>query len=219
MLKWCMNFFELLIFDLDGTLIDSRYDIAKAVNLTFRDLGLPEKPPEVIYGYVGDGVRRLIQRAVEDTDPALLKRSLQVFNGHYLSHLLDETRFYPNIEAMLNHFQEKKKAVVTNKPIHYTTKIMTGLNADRYFDLILGGEPVVNLKPHPEMILKTLEVLKVFPKNAVMIGDSVSDIHAARAAGVQVCAVGYGLGDVRGLRAALPDFFADTVSDLKGLFS
>ncbi len=213
-----MRSVALLIFDLDGTLIDSKRDIATAVNLTFRDLGLPEKLPEVIYRYVGDGVRRLIRKAVESADPLLLEHSLSIFNGHYLQHLLDETRFYPGMEDLLCHFRSKKKALVTNKPLHYTEKIMEGLGARHHFDLVLGGEPVVNLKPHPEMILKTLEALAVSACDAVMIGDSVNDIQAARAAGIQVCAVGYGLGETEELQSADPDFFAEKVEDLKELF-
>ncbi len=213
-----MNSILLLIFDLDGTLIDSKKDLAVSVNLTFRDLGLPEKPLEEIYGYVGNGVRRLILDSLGGAEPALLERSLQIFEGHYLKHLLDETDLYPGVEEVLTYFQEKKKAVVTNKPLLYTTRIMEGLGARPHFDLILGSEPIVNLKPHPEMILRTLDYLKVSPSEAVMIGDTVNDVHAARAAGIKSCGVGYGIGDPDLLRSAGPDFFAETVADLKRLF-
>ncbi len=213
-----MNPVSLLIFDLDGTLIDSRKDIADCVNLTFRDLDLPEKPLEVIYSYVGNGVRRLILDSIGSTDPALIERSLEIFEGHYLKHLLDETILYPGMEEVLIHFRKKKKAVVTNKPLLYTTRIMEGLAARPHFDLILGSEPIVNLKPHPEMILRTLDYLEVSPSEAVMIGDSLNDVHAARSAGVKSCGVGYGIGDPDLLRSAEPDFFAETVADLKRLF-
>lgn len=213
-----MNSILLLIFDLDGTLIDSKKDLAVSVNLTFRDLGLPEKPLEEIYGYVGNGVRRLILDSLGGAEPALLEQSLQIFEGHYLKHLLDETDLYPGMEEILTYFQEKKKAVVTNKPLLYTTRIMEGLGARPHFDLILGSEPIVNLKPHPEMILRTLDYLKVSPSEAVMIGDTVNDVHAARAAGIKSCGVGYGIGDPDLLRSAGPDFFAETVADLKRLF-
>ncbi len=209
----------LLIFDLDGTLVDSRRDIAKAVNMTFRDIGFPEKPDELIYSYVGDGVRRLIRQAVESEDPALLDRSLRIFEGHYLTHLLDETRLYPGMGSVLSHFQAKRKALATNKPILFTRKILRGLGLTQCFDLIIGGGDTSNLKPHPEMILKVLHSLKVAPTKAVMIGDSLNDLAAARAAGILTCAVGYGLGDPASLRAANPHFFAETVADLKVLFA
>lgn len=213
-----MNPVALLIFDLDGTLIDSRKDIAASVNLTFRDLGLPEKPVEDIYGYVGNGVRRLILDTVESADPLLIERSLQIFEAHYLKHLLDDTVLYPGLEGVLRHFREKKKAVVTNKPLLYSIKIIEGLQVRPHFDLILGAEPIVQLKPHPEMILRTLDHLNVSPADAVMIGDSLNDIQAARAAGIKSCAVGYGLGNAAELRSGGPDFFAETVADLKRFF-
>ncbi|HLG21710.1 MAG TPA: HAD-IA family hydrolase [Candidatus Manganitrophaceae bacterium] len=213
-----MNPVSLLIFDLDGTLIDSRKDIADSVNLTFRDLGLPEISPQVIYGYVGNGIRRLLLDTVKSADPDWADRALEIFEGHYLKHLLDETELYPGMEETLQHFRHKKKAVVTNKPLLYTTKIMDGLNVRSHFDIILGAEPIVNLKPHPEMIFRALEYLDITPDEAVMIGDTLNDLTAARAAGVKSCAVGYGLGNVEELISASPDFFAETVSDLKRIF-
>ena len=210
--------FGLLIFDLDGTLIDSKRDIAKSVNLTFRDLGLPEKPNETIYGYVGNGVRKLILDAVESTDAHLIDRALEIFRGHYLEHLIDETRLYPGISEVLEHYRRKKMALVTNKPQVYAEKIMAGLGADKPFDLIIGSEPGTNLKPHPEMILKVLASLDTPPSDAVMIGDSLNDIHAARSAGVRSCSVAYGFGDADDLRSARPDFFAETGEALMTLF-
>lgn len=213
-----MNPVSLLIFDLDGTLINSKKDLALSVNLTFRDLGLPEKPLEEIYGYVGNGVRRLIFDSLGSADPTLVEQSLQIFEGHYLKHLLDETDLYPGMEEVLIHFRGKKKAVVTNKPLLYTTRIIEGLGARPHFDLILGSEPIVNLKPHPEMILRALDRLKVPPSEAVMIGDSINDVQAARAAGIKSCGIGYGICDPGLVRSAEPDFFAETVGDLKRLF-
>ncbi len=208
---------SLLIFDLDGTLIDSRVDIARSVNLTFRDLGRPEKPPEVIYGYVGNGVRHLIVDAIEDDDPAKVNRALSIFENHYLTHLLDETRLYPGIAELLARLSRKKKSIATNKPIVYTTDILKGLGLSDAFDLVLGGTPERKLKPDPEMIFETLAFFGVPPGEALFIGDSANDIHAAQAAGVRVCGVGYGLSPKGEVQAAGPDFFADTVADLDRL--
>lgn len=210
---------RLLIFDLDGTLIDSKRDIAKSVNMTFRDLGLPEKPDETIYGYVGNGVRQLILDAVESTDAHLIDRAFEIFRGHYLEHLLDETRLYPGISEVLEHYRRKKIALVTNKPYVYVEKILEGLGAEKAFDLVVGSEPDTQLKPHPEMILKTLDALDTPKSDAVMIGDSVNDIFAARSAGVRACAVAYGFGDTDDLRSERPDYFVETGEALKTLFS
>ncbi len=206
---------DLLIFDLDGTLADTKDDIATAVNLTLRDFGLPEKPPEVVYGYVGDGVRRLLQRAFEDAPPERYREALHVFRRHYLDHLLDTTRLYEGVEETLAWFGGKKKAVVTNKPIEYTRNILDGLRMSTRFDLILGGEDSLPLKPDPAMVVSAIERLAVSRDRTVMIGDSLNDIQAARSAGVKTCGVGYGLGDPEVLRAAGPDFFCDRLVDLK----
>lgn len=213
-----MNNIKLLIFDLDGTLIDSKKDIADSVNLTFRDVGLPQKPREVIYDYVGNGVRQLISDAVASDDPSLIDHALQIFEVHYLDHLLDETRLFPGMDEVLDHYADKKLALVTNKPVNYTHKIIEGLKLDQHFDFILAAQDSIRLKPQPDMLLKTLDVLQIAPSEAVMIGDSLNDIDAARAAKVPSCGVSYGFGDLNTLQSAQPDYFAESCDDLLTLF-
>lgn len=210
---------DLLLFDLDGTLADTKADLATAVNLTLRDFGLPQHPPDRIYTFVGDGVRMLLARAFESKGAKAFDDALVAFRAHYMDHLLDETRLYPGVERVLTHFSEKKKGVITNKPIEYTLKLMDGLDASKRFDLILGSSPTVQLKPHPEMIQRALETLTVKADRTVMIGDNVNDIQAARAAGVRSVAVGYGLGNPEILRAAEPDFFCERIENVMDLFS
>ncbi len=213
-----MRHIELLIFDLDGTLIDSKRDIANSLNLTFKEVGLPELTHELIYSYVGNGVRRLMIDAVGSEDSKLIDHTLACFEQHYLEHLLDETRLFPGIVEVLAHFEDKKIALATNKPTHYTEKIMTGLNLQAKFDFVMSANPKVRLKPHPAMLLKTLQVLDVAPADAIMIGDSLNDIHAAKAAGVSVCGVGYGFADAQTLKSENPDFFIDQSHELMTLF-
>lgn len=213
-----MHSVELLIFDLDGTLIDSKRDIANAVNLTFREVGLPEKPKERIYDCVGNGVRQLIIDAVGSDDPKLIDHTLACFEKNYLEHLLDETTLFPGIAEVLAHFENKKIALATNKPIHYTEKIIAGLNLCERFDIVIGASPDMQLKPHPEMLLKTLSVLEIQPSDAIMIGDSLNDFHAAKAAGIPACGVAYGFGDPETLRSAYPDFFIEQSDELITLF-
>ncbi len=117
---------DLLIFDLDGTLIESKWDIAHSVNLTLMELGLPERSLEEIFGFVGDGVKRLLRLAVGEENLDRYEQALKVFRGHYLAHCLDRTVFYPGIEPMLRHFDRKQKAVATNKAIEYTQVILQG---------------------------------------------------------------------------------------------
>lgn len=215
-----MQPFRAILFDLDGTLADTKNDIATAVNLTMADLGLPAIPPATIYGFIGDGVRQLLLRALGEDDPERLRRAHTIFDEHYRLHLLDTTRFYPGVSDMLDTLRHRGRrlAIVTNKPMAYTTALIQGLKADRYFDIVLGSEGGETLKPHPGMLQKALAAIKAAPADALMVGDGLPDIQAARAAGLRVCAVGYGLGNADELRQAGPDFFCETTTDLQRLF-
>src|SRR5580765_4080627 len=111
---------ELLIFDLDGTLIESKWDIAASVNLTLAELGLPQRPIEEIFGFVGDGVKQLLRLSVGEGGRGTFDEALRAFRAHYLAHCLDRTTFYPGVAQALIHFEQKRKAVATNKAIEYT---------------------------------------------------------------------------------------------------
>jgi len=208
---------DLLIFDLDGTLIESKWDIAAAVNLTLRELGLPARSQEEIFSYVGDGVKRLLRLSVGEENQSRYDETLRVFRGHYLSHCLDRTKFYPGIERVLNHFSDKLKAVATNKSLEYTTKILQGLGA-HHFAYTMGGDNGYGLKPDPGMLLKIVEELKVEKDRAVLIGDSTNDISGGHNAGIKVCAVGYGMGNRQKMAACKPDWFVEKPEELIGLF-
>ncbi len=209
--------FSLLIFDLDGTLIDSRVDIALAVNLTLRDLGRPLLPVETIYGYVGNGVSRLLADATGSTDPDFLARTFEIFDHHYLTHLTDQTCLYSGIMDVLNHYQDKKKVVVTNKREKFTRKIIENLGITNRFELLICGDTVGPLKPDPGMILYALKQLNIQADEAIIIGDMENDIRAARGAGISVCAVGYGFGDAFELKKSQPNYFAETVREIVSL--
>jgi len=206
--------FSLLIFDLDGTLIDSREDIALSVNLTLHELGLPTLPVETIYGYVGNGVTRLIHDAVGSQDTNLLKNADQIFERHYLAHTTDKTCLYPGMKAVLDHYHDKKKIVVTNKRAKFTRTIIENLGISDQFALLISADDVGQFKPSPAMIHHALRLLNQPAQETIAIGDMENDILAARAAGIAICAVGYGFGDPHHLREAKPDFFAEKVDDL-----
>jgi phosphoglycolate phosphatase len=208
---------DLLIFDLDGTLIESKWDIAKAVNLTLGELGLPVRTQEEIFGFVGDGVKRLLRLAVGEQTQSRYDEALRVFRGHYLAHCLDCTRFYPGIETVLTHFSGKHKAVATNKSLEYTTKILEGLGVG-HFSYVVGGDNGYGLKPEPGMLLKILEALNVPKDRAVLIGDSTNDINGGHNAGIRVCAVGYGMGNRERMKACQPEWFIERPEELIELF-
>jgi phosphoglycolate phosphatase len=209
---------DLLIFDLDSTLIESKWDIAAAVNFTLKDLSLPTREQEEIFSFVGDGVKRLLRLSVGEDNLDRYHEALNVFRGHYLTHCLDRTKFYPGIETVLTHFADKQKAVATNKSLEYTTKILGGLGA-HHFAYVVGGDNGFGLKPEPGMLLKILEVLRIDKDRAVLIGDSTNDINGGHNAGIRVCAVGYGMGNRQKMAACRPDWFIEKPEDLMELFT
>jgi phosphoglycolate phosphatase len=212
---------DLLIFDLDGTLIESKYDIATAVNLTLADLGLPQRTQEEIFGFVGDGVKQLLRRSVGEKhgqeNAAPYEEALRVFRGHYLAHCLDCTKFYHGVEAVLHYFARTLKAIATNKSLEYTKKIMDGLGV-HHFAYMVGGDDGFGLKPEPGMILKVMAHLNVKRDRTVLIGDSTNDINAGHNAGIRVCAVGYGMGNREKMAACGPDWFIEKPEELMELF-
>lgn len=208
---------ELLIFDLDGTLIESKWDIATCVNLTLGELDLPLRPQEEIFGFVGDGIKRLLKSAVGEGNHARYEEALRVFRGHYLEHCLDRTKYYPGIEPMLAHFGRKQKAVATNKSIEYTRVILNGLG-NHHFAHIVGGDDGFGLKPEPGMLLAVMEKLGISKDRTVLIGDSTNDINGGHNAGIRVCAVGYGMGNREKMAACHPDWFVETPEELMEVF-
>jgi phosphoglycolate phosphatase len=209
---------DLLIFDFDGTLIESKWDIATAVNLTLGELGLPLRSQEEIFGFVGDGVKRLLRQSVGEENLARYEEALKVFRGHYLAHCLDRTSFYPGVEAVLAHFARKHKAIATNKALEYTTRILQGLGA-HHFAYVVGGDDGFGLKPEPGMLLKIMDALNVSKDRTVLIGDSTNDINGGHNAGIRVCAVGYGMGNREKMAACKPDWFIEKPEELMELFA
>lgn len=208
---------DLLIFDLDGTLIESKWDIAASVNFTLAQLGLPRRPVEEIFGYVGDGVKRLLRSAVGDENQERFEEALRIFRGYYLEHCLDRTTFYPGVEPMLRHFVSKQKAIATNKPIEYTRVIVNGLGP-AHFIYMVGGDDGFGLKPDPGMLLHIMEKLGVSKDKTVLVGDSTNDINGGHNAGIRVCAVGYGMGHREKMVACQPDWFVERPEELMEIF-
>lgn len=209
---------DLLIFDLDGTLIESKWDIATSVNLTLDELGLPLRREEEIFSFVGDGIKRLLRLAVGEENHSKYDEALAVFRGHYLKHCLDRTRYYPGIEKALVHFGDKHKAVATNKAIEYTRIILNGLGP-HHFAHTVGGDDGFGLKPEPGMLLHIMEQLNIDRERTVLIGDSTNDINGGHNAGIRVCAVGYGMGNREKMTACKPEWFIEQPEELMELFS
>ena len=205
---------RLLVFDLDGTLVDSKEDLANAVNVAIESFDLPPLPHPTIYSYVGDGASALILRALPKERADVLPMVLDRFLAYYGRHLLDTTRAYPGVVGALRKWAGiYRMAVLTNKGVEMTREILSGLSLDGYFFDVRGGDSFATKKPDPEGLLHILRGAGVEAKEAVMIGDSRNDVQAGRAAGAVTCGVTYGLG-ASGFAGHPPDFTVDTFPDL-----
>ena len=209
---------DLLIFDLDGTLVDSRLDLTASVNHALRRVGLPLLSVEAVAGFVGDGVRPLLTRALAAArgvaDEAEMEAGLRVFQEHYATHLLDATRPYPGVPEALQALGHKAMAVATNKPRAYALAILEGLGLHHHFRVVVGGDSAPHKKPHPAQAEAILTALGLPASAALMVGDSPHDVAMARAVGCGACAVTYGLRSREEMAAAAPDFLLDDLRDL-----
>lgn len=207
-----------LIFDLDGTLIDSKVDLAQAVNAMLEYMGRAALPHERIFSFVGNGAQVLVRRSLtrgmtgEVTD-AEIDRGLAYFLSYYRAHMLDNTLPYPGVREGLEMLTRHPMAVLTNKPVNFSRAILDGLNLSRYFRVTYGGNSFEKKKPDPMGVHALLRELHSTPEEAMMVGDSEVDVRTARNAGIWACGVTYGLG-TEGLRANPPDLLIDSLIDL-----
>ncbi|MFI5365224.1 MAG: HAD family hydrolase [Candidatus Binatia bacterium] len=195
--------FEHVVFDLDGTLIDSRVDLAAAVNHALRTLQLPELPVETICGYIGEGARRLVQRALGAAHQDRLDEGLALFMTFYRAHLLDHTRAYPGIDALLAALAAMgvTLSVLSNKPAAMSRAILAGLDLLHRFVVVLGGDSFLERKPDPAGIDYVCNLTHTPHERLLVVGDSTIDAQTARAARVAFCGVAWGLAPAS-LRAA-----------------
>ena len=215
---------KLLIFDLDGTLIDSRQDLVNSVNAALRSLQRSELPSDEIAAMVGDGAPALVRRALGDTvDEDLLRRGLEFFLTYYREHKLDHTHLYPGIPEALEKLQgangvRRVMSVLTNKPVNPSRAIVDALGIGLRFVSVYGGNSFGTKKPDPLGISTILAETGVRPDEAVMIGDSAVDILTGRAAGAWTCGVTYGFAP-HTLVETPGDIVLDTPQELAELLS
>jgi phosphoglycolate phosphatase len=210
---------DLMIFDLDGTLINSGSDIAMSVNYTLRSLGLPAIEERVVLRYIGDGIRKLIERSLGPASQERLDEAIDIFSNHYHEHMLDSTALYPGVAETLQYFQDKKKAILTNKRRLFARLISDGLGISDFFDEILGADGASPIKPDARLVYPLLERFNALPERTVMIGDGVNDILLARNAGIMSCSFLKGLTDREILTRMHPDFCYEHFHELPRLFT
>ena len=207
---------DLLIFDLDGTLIDSKRDLALSVNATRAHLGMGPLDIGKISSYVGNGAPVLIRRALgEQATDVLVEEALDFFLEYYREHKLDNTRLYPGVPESLDRLRAagKRLAVLTNKPVAPSRGIVDGLGVSGHFFQIYGGNSFIFKKPNPIGVEKLMAEAGVDRGRTLMVGDSGVDVETARNAGVQACGVTYGFAPET-LSNPAPDLLVDRMDEL-----
>jgi phosphoglycolate phosphatase len=212
-----MKSIGLLIFDLDGTLVNTLEDIAASVNHTLGRLGRGPLPLETVGRYVGDGLTMLLERALGGRTDRLAEAK-RVYIEHHRRNFVVNSSLYPGVRETLEHFRSLPMAVITNKDREFSEPLLTRLGIIQYFKLIIGADAGLPLKPAPDSILKILGDVNVPKGRAVIVGDGTTDVIAGRAAGITTCSVTYGFRSEEELRKAGPDYVIHELSELKNLF-
>ena len=202
------------LFDLDGTLIDSKLDLVNSVNFMLREMQREVLPLATVAGYIGYGAPRLVADALgPGATEADRKRGLEIFLAHYEEHSLDATRAYPGVIEGLESLQDRPMAVLTNKPVKMSLEILEALGLHKFFRAVYGGDSFEKKKPDPAGALAILKHLGAQPQEAAMVGDSGVDIQTARNAGMFAIAVNYGFGQ-HDRQAQPADLYIDSLQEI-----
>lgn len=210
-----MTSFRLLVFDFDGTLVDTKQDIADSVNRVLNELGLRTLDREILHTFIGKGVNHLMTRSLEGTGYDDLPRAIDAFMRHYEEHLMDQTDLFPNCRETLDYFSNKENTILSNKPTRFISRILEALDCEAPFSTIIGGDLMPAKKPDPGGLLHILEKHQVRPEETLMIGDSLVDVETGKRAGVKTCGVTYGHAGRESLESAQPDWIIDDLFELR----
>ena len=209
---------DLIVFDLDGTLVDSVPDLAAAANLALRRLGLPEQPLTAHKKMIGAGEKNYVQRFLGPDHQDLFDEALDFYLEHYTQHLGDQSRVYPGVPETLSRLAFYKKAVLSNKREDLSRQVVEVMGLAGFFQAVRGGNSYGVLKPSPEGLSALIRELGSDPARTFMVGDKPEDVLTGRGAGTRTVALTCGYGDPEALAAAAPEFIFSSFSELTDLF-
>ncbi len=214
----------MLLIDVDGTLVDSVPDLAFCVDAMMDRLGLPKRGEGQVRQWVGNGVERLVQRALTGTlkgepEDALYQQAYPIFIKLYQENTSRRSVLYPGVTEALADLKAAGYPLgcVTNKAARFTEPLLRDLGIRDAFAIVVSGDTLPRKKPDPQPLLHAAEFFSVAPREALMVGDSVSDVKAARAAGFQIVCMSYGYNHGMDIREARPDAVIDSLAELPGL--
>ena len=214
---------RLFLFDLDGTLIDSKEDIARAVNAVMIRMGQQVLPTDTVIRFVGDGIETLIRRVLRDgfgVEPDIdrVAAGMKLLLEEYGNHLIESTHLYPGVDETLAALHRAKLGLVTNKPEQLARRILAAFGLADRFQVVLGGDSLPRRKPDPAPILEAMARCRALPSETVMVGDSGIDIVAGKTAGVATCGIAGGFRSREELQAAGSDVIIDQIPELLRYF-
>lgn len=208
---------HLIIYDLDGTLVDTLDDITQAANVMLRQMDRRPLSATEVRPLIGRGVHDLVRRALKTDDAARIDAGVQAFRTYYRQHFLDRSRLYPGAEAVLAHFGSRYQAVITNKPNPFSQAILAGLGVADYFVEVIAGDSPLPKKPDPAAVHAVMTRCGVRPGDTVFVGDSALDVETGRNAGVHTVGIAHGFGDLQELAAASPEVIVQDFQELLAL--
>ena len=215
---------KMVLIDVDGTLVDSVPDLAYCVDEMMKQLDMPVHGEAKVREWVGNGVERLVRRALigqleGEPDDALFEKAYPIFMGLYAENTSKRSMLYPGVREGLDYLKSAgfQLGCVTNKAAQFTIPLLKDMGIHDDFEIVVSGDTLAKKKPDPMPLLHVAEHLGVTPGEATMIGDSVSDVKAARAAGFQIICMSYGYNHGVDIRDANPDAVIDSMTELKGL--
>lgn len=215
---------EMLLIDVDGTLVDSVPDLAYCVDAMMSELGMPERGEKRVRHWVGNGVERLVKRALVnqldgEPDEALFGKALPVFEALYRENTSKRSRLYQGVKEALDFLKTTgvRLGCVTNKASQFTLPLLQDLGVYDYFEVVICGDMVERKKPDPMPLLQAAEQLETEAKASMMLGDSMSDVNAARAAGFQIVCMSYGYNHGEDIQDYDPDAVIDSMAEIKDI--
>jgi phosphoglycolate phosphatase len=209
---------DMIIFDFDGTLVETGIDLAQAVNFMLKTLRLQERSEKEIISFVGDGINNLIEKALGKDNAKFHEQGLDVFTQYYSTHLLDNTKLCQDAEDVLMNYIDKAKIILTNKRYKFTLAIAQGLNIEKYFVEIIGADSTPYRKPDHRVVDYILNKYGTAKEKTVIIGDGVNDIIVARKSGILSCAYLNGLGKRQELLNLNADYYIENLLEVNTLF-